>query len=140
MRKLLIILACFSLIFMASNNLIASGGGGGGGGDDPKGTKSQPSLFGPGGAFGGPPAGFGNPVINTKETPTPGKPTLEDEVRYTRSNVRRLSDGSTVYDDPPDDQDGLTKILSGQLCFIDTASQDSLLDQLLEFIWKPKPE
>lgn len=45
MKKLLIILACFSLIFMASNSLIASGGGGGGGGGDGTPTQGTKPLY-----------------------------------------------------------------------------------------------
>jgi hypothetical protein len=52
MKKLLIILACLSLILTASNSLIASGGGGGGGGGGDGSSKTdQPSFYGPGKSY-----------------------------------------------------------------------------------------
>lgn len=76
MKKLLIILACFSLIFMASNSLIASGGGGGGGGGDGSAAKDQPSFYGPGKPY------------PTKEA---AEKAAEEETRQTDQNVRQGS-------------------------------------------------
>ena len=95
-----------------SRLILASGGGGGGGGggDDPKTT--QESLF-PSKTYG----------------PSKPYPSKEAEEKAMAEEVRQYKQYQN---------DG--NILIPGVFFIDTASQNSLLDELLNFVWKPKSE
>ena len=121
MKKLLITLACLSLIFMASNNLIASGGGGGGGGGNGDNNYTGPPLF---------PSKPQEKQATEGATQDPKESTgpHKQPVYYLGPGVR-TEGGNTAG-----------KLASGEFCFIDTASSSNWPDELLNFVWKPKSE